>query len=608
MHRLPDYDQILTDISAYIPDGIVDLTQPLHVQVLREALMQLGYPDEFVNEYADSVHKTAVQIQEKKPTSKKLSPKPRPKTNTSGETGAGQEARKKGLDHIAFKYYGKNGKVMFKSSDDKTRLEPLSKDEKAKAQTSVDKKTPKPSGKSSTKPTQKPAVGKEPTAKSSPYLASAEISQGIYHDEYKSITGPNGKNIDVRQVVDEAGQPIDVSTPEGVKKAHKVLTQRLEKFRPQITLAARLLDDDAKLNAFKTKHPDVKKEHLQKWVGEVGEMKALQELLGTGVQAHMLTASAPKNDIVAFIGDQQRGLKMAFYSVKSTKQGEEPNQLGANVRKDINGYLSDTENQDIPVKIGDQEYGVNAIDYVNMTMDIKSHFFKELSRGHVGRDGVDINGIDPSKLMPSYKDEVVKLGGKRVGFLKQGDFLKNRKVTDEDVKAILDNPNVDQAMIKEYQRLHLPIKNYEGTKQLLRTQITNMMGKGDVSLAHLATWLENNTAEAMEKTGANAQPASDLIAFHMNTKSGFDDSSIGIITAEAAKQEYEKKYGDLTKLTGMDKVKKVVGLSQRSRGVGDVKTGKGYIDPIDNGTPTVNLIHREVGIPDYVKSVQTSQP
>jgi len=605
MSKTIDYDQVLTDVSAYIPDGIVDFTNPTHIRVLREALVELGLDEEFINEYSNGIYQVATQLHEKKPSAKL---KARPKTTNKGETGAGAEARKKRLDHIAFRYYGRDGKVLFKSSEDKTRLEPLTKDEKAKAQASVDKKGGNPGEKPTKTPGQKVPTPKKGERPSAPYLQSAEISQGIYHNEYKTITAPTGKSVEVRQIVDATGQPIDVSTPEGIKQAHTVLTQRLEGYRGKVRLAAVLLDDEAKLTKFKQKHPDVKKEHLQKWIGEVGEMKSLQELLGTGVQAHMLTASAPKNDIVAFIGDQERGLKMAFYSVKSTKQGEEPNQLGANIRKDINGYLHDAEKQDIPVEIAGKQYEVDASDYVNMTMDIKSHFFKEMSRGHVGRDGVDVAQMPKTSFLPGYEKALVKLDGKRRGFEKQGDYLKYKKVGEEDVNNLFDKPEIDQKMIKEYERLGVPVKNYEGTKALLRAQLTEMVRGGDVSLAHLAGWMEKNMGEAMEKTGATAQPSSDLIAFHMNTKTGFDDSSIGIITAEAAAQEYTQKYGDLSKLSGLDKVKKVIGLSQRSRGVGDVKKGAGYIDPIDNGVPTVKLIHREVGISDYVKTIASQKP
>jgi hypothetical protein len=438
---------------------------------------------------------------------------------------------------------------------------------------------------------------------SGPYLQSAEISQGVYHNEYKTITSPDGKSVDVRQVVDAGGQPIDVSTPEGIKQAHTILTQRLEKNRDKVRLAAILLNDKAKLEKFKLKHPEVKKEHLQKWIGEVGEMKALQELLGAGVQAHMLTASAPKNDIVAFIGDQQRGLKMAFYSVKSTKQGEEPNQLGANVRKDVIGYLHDAEKSDIPIEVSGQQYEVNATDYVNMTMDIKSHFFKEMSRGHVGRDGVDVSNMKKSEFLPGFEKTITKLDGKRRGFSEQGDFLKYKKLEEKDINALFDNGDIDQKMIKEYERLGVPVKNYAGTKALLRAQLTEMVRGGNTSLASLTGWMESNMGEAMEKIGANAQPSSDLITFHMNTQTGFDDSSVGIVTAEAQREEFTNKYGDLSKLSGIDKITKIMGLSQRSRGVGNAKNGTGEIDSIDNSKPTVKLIHREIGIPKYVAAI-----
>lgn len=139
MAKTLDYDQILTDVSAYIPDGIVVFTNPEHIRVLKEALHELGFDQDFINEYTTNAYDVALQLEKRPaPPKKPAVRKPRPKTTNQGETGASAEARQKGLEHIAFRYYGKDGKVMFKSSDDKSRLEPLSDEEKAKAQQSVD--------------------------------------------------------------------------------------------------------------------------------------------------------------------------------------------------------------------------------------------------------------------------------------------------------------------------------------------------------------------------------------------------------------------------------------------------------------------------------------
>ena len=186
--RTPDYDQILTDVSAYIPDGIVNFTNAEHIRVLQDALIELGFDHAFINEYSTNIYDVAVRIQEKFPFFGKSKPLHKPDTNTQGETGASQEARKKGLEHIAFRYYGKNGEVMFKSSEDKSRLEPIKPEEKDQIQAKVDTNSEKQktSGPSKEQP---PQSGEKPV-------------------ERQTIRTPDGVKDKTLKPIDSVRQPV----------------------------------------------------------------------------------------------------------------------------------------------------------------------------------------------------------------------------------------------------------------------------------------------------------------------------------------------------------------------------------------------------------------
>ena len=105
MSKMPDYNQVLIDVSAYIPDGIVDFTNPLHVKVLRESLREMGFGSEFINEYSNNIHQAAIKIKETK-------------------SPAAKQADKEGLTFIGWGYWAKDDPkiAVAKSSPDGKRL------------------------------------------------------------------------------------------------------------------------------------------------------------------------------------------------------------------------------------------------------------------------------------------------------------------------------------------------------------------------------------------------------------------------------------------------------------------------------------------------------
>jgi hypothetical protein len=210
MGKKLDFEQILTDVSAFIPDGIVDFTNPLHVKALREALVELNLSEEFINELSIGTQQSAVKLQEKKPQPKpkRTATQHRPKTSAAtGETGAAKQARQKGLEHIAFSYYGKNGEVMFKSSEDKQRLVPLTDKEKAAAQQKTDAEGGKKP--STEKGTEKPApqqkVAKDPAK--SPVFNQPVSPNKQFYAKNKGVLATNKPFVGIDSIVKNPKYP-----------------------------------------------------------------------------------------------------------------------------------------------------------------------------------------------------------------------------------------------------------------------------------------------------------------------------------------------------------------------------------------------------------------
>jgi hypothetical protein len=95
-----DMEDIFVSIAAYdVPDGRVDITNQKHLSILKEALSERGYSDEFINELATNL--MTVRLSET-------------------DSPAAKQAKRQGLTYIGHGYWAKsnNAKVAVARSDE----------------------------------------------------------------------------------------------------------------------------------------------------------------------------------------------------------------------------------------------------------------------------------------------------------------------------------------------------------------------------------------------------------------------------------------------------------------------------------------------------------
>jgi hypothetical protein len=252
------------------------------------------------------------------------------------------------------------------------------------------------------------------------FSKKSEISENMVSDSGRTL--PNGTK--VRDILDEGGNPIDVKTSEGRKKASEVIQKRLESFDAKIKEAIENFSSGVE---------------VKKWLGEVGEMSALVQILEQDVEAYLLTDSERKNDIVFVKSNGEEGaLDTGYLSVKTTLQGEQVNKLGANCKADLD-KLSESAKPIFESTVNGKAFNLKPTNVLGSIIDIKSGFFAKFSI----RDGVEkakegkLTKVNPERHPNVSSEDTIDINGVTY-FKDQSSYLKNTSLNEEEINEFFD--------------------------------------------------------------------------------------------------------------------------------------------------------------------------
>jgi len=476
------------------------------------------------------------------------------------ESKASEEAKRRGLKHKGFgRYADKSGTIVAKS--EKGRLVPVKKKVKPKKKKAAKIKHPS---------------GLKKFKKTSDFRHKAEIADDIISSETFTITRGKKKEeqeFEVRAVVGADGEPINTSTKKGRKKAVKVLNERIEAARPKMIAAAGMARGRGKTI-------------VKKWLGEVGELIALRDLLESGVEAYLLPDSVPKNDIlvISYTG-KQRKLTAQWLSVKTTFAGEESNKRGSNALPDFEHVLGDKT-----IKIGKKE--VHAVEYFRDMMEFLGGLWRKYSEGHVGTKHVYSDGIKRSDLLK----KPIKLPNGEKGYINHREFMRARRVSEDDVNHF----------VKQFEDVFNPviIKDIQ-KKAVKRIQ----KSKGKFNLLDLTNMMREVAGNLLEKTNSTWSQGSDVMTFRFNTETGAGKNAVTVAQAETVTEytiKVQEELGNLRRrkdgtIRGIDQVNHLFGLRFGTRALGDKKDKRGYLGRLVNTSATTPVLPIEKPISEYVK-------
>jgi hypothetical protein len=419
-------------------------------------------------------------------------------------------------------------------------------------------------------PSVRPTQGKQaasPSSEESDPRWRANTAMGNLFTASPQVIRRGDRDISVRQIIDPAtGTPIDASTPEGRTRAVQVLDSHIQQLNPQVKEAAAFLS--------KKRKDKSKASQVNKWLGNVGELAALRELLAADTETYLLPDSAVKNDILVIRNDKERGLSLVEISVKSST-GKKVGSRGANARAQLHSSVEGKQ-----VTRNGKTY--NATDAVDAEMVAYSQFMRFLSEKHIRADGVQ--NTEDDNIFDQEVIERIKSG--ELG--PQSGFMQARKITSDDIKAFRESPL--------YIKLMSSSKNSDEVKELINQTLDRLESKADetddMRMSAIGDVLTDGLVDIFDETGSNVSFESDLVAVSFSEDAGVGD--VRITPSGCMRQRARERYGDLDNMDKREQFSVLGGFRLGTRGLGGKKTAAGgYLGAIINFAPPVDLIKDE---------------
>jgi hypothetical protein len=395
------------------------------------------------------------------------------------------------------------------------------------------------------------------------YMSKSSASAGIVGSLESTKDNPNPnpmglpvrdeKPLQVRYIMD-GDTPVDVREPAGRKRAVEIINARLTEIQ-DITIQA-CKDFTGNIQA-------------QKWLGEVGELYALREILDgeDGREAYLMPDSKAESDLV-IIGRREvttedtviTDLTVVEISVKSSTK-EEVGQRGANARAPILRML-DGKNITLP-GVGE----VSASSAASIVYDMREQL------GYFLTDDVAVKEPGKKKrqlqLLPSgsleiprakqldrftpqyqtdYRNNTVYNGVPTRE--NQGYFERSRLVGADDVDAF-------KARLTAHIAKNYPAKDQEKQIQIMEHYLSKLKKEVEANpnytLAELRNFLMENVGEISDNTNppTDAIIQSDLVGLKFDATNGKPTVSVARADAvrqcidDAEKAARNKKVGDV---------------------------------------------------------------
>lgn len=552
----PNFEEILTELSYRVDEGVVDLRKPAHMSELILVLNEHGISN--ATELAESAGLVFGQLVE-------------------------IEFKNK-ADFIAY-----NNEHEMRPA---TRVKIANKTTTVGNETATSKQdTPKPE-----KPS-RPVVDTDELTKL--YAQKSEITKGIVSTEHTEL--PNGTK--VRQLLDTNGNAVDVSTDSGRKAAVAILTERLDGVSEKTLKAIDNFNNTT--------------ETVKKWLGEVGELQALKQLLELNTEAYLLTDSERKNDIAVVdrSGDSDN-LNIGFISVKSTQGESGVNALGANCKADYSKLTSKGDDT-FSTTISGAEVELNPSQVIGSTIDIKSGIFKKFSI-NANIKKVKLSDGKLAKLpeydrerngdVPSDKLEVVN--GKTY-FRKQSGYLQHTRFTKKDADEFFNDEATDR-FLTNLDPKNNSIKDTSDRKKIkayikdrIVTDIVEMELAGKVySLADLNKSVYAIIGETFELAHVPIGATGDTMA--ISFKKGSTTPNVSVIRKEDADESIQDCQNSNKNIKDnrerrMGMVVNCLKMSSRTRALPSTG-GRFILDGIDNLNGRMSDIKKAISLPHYLKA------
>jgi hypothetical protein len=451
-------------------------------------------------------------------------------------------------------------------------------------------------------------------------LRANDITDGIFSESTTIKLGPDQISTGIRQLLDPiTGQAVDVSTPAGRQQAIKILDERLEKFRADGTIKQVC---DALTNK---ETPTGERTALRKWLGNLGEIGGLRDILASGHEAYLYSDSNPKNDIVTLVecsdgSEAHRDIRVTAISTKSTS-GKKVGRIDASALV----YIMDSvAGKMIRLPGRGRDFNFKAENVAQALFGMQKRIYSTATRGDI-KKGEKFGGSQrlikvDSDRRKNYDEETLQRAEEQSASAKserdpggQRTLISARKITPEEVLQWFRN---DKSPV--YQKLLMDMTkimdgNTDGATKLIGLLSSRLQKRvetsSDFRLNDFDDWMTSEIANILDAPHQETGEPSQLVFQSDMMISTFDGDKgyvgCAMVNGETMTERVENKYGNLSNMDTTEKMQNVLGWVMNPRGVGlDTKEG-GYCDPMQRAVPPLKLLKKTdyKSVDKFMKSV-----
>lgn len=446
-----------------------------------------------------------------------------------------------------------------------------------------------------------PAVEPDKVAQVAPSAETRSVEvMGNLFDKVTTITRGN-QSIDVRVITNpETNEAYDISDPTQRALAVEVLDAHIAELNVKAKAVAKRLSQKNVSSS--------EKQQLRKWLGNMGEVCGLRDILHAGGEAYLYADSHPKNDIaVVFNYEAEADIREIMVVGVSTKSSA-GSQGGRKESSSLPFVIESVEGK--MIKLGDDD--VYAEDAAVALYAIHKLIYSSTTRGYVKRGtnyneermfvvsekAIEAGKFDVDKLREAQAEQQAAAQRKEPGGQKK--FVESRILSAEDIDTTFDKSSraYGRIVAKVMKSMGVPKDDNEGIMKAtrivdfyvdrIRQGISQSTETNPYRLSNTNDMLTDEVISMLEQTNSNFSFESDLMTATFDAATGY--RGIEIVPSEVMNQRARDKYGDISKMSKREQLLVLANWTFNTRGLGLSSKAGGYIDILARVSPPLEIL------------------
>jgi hypothetical protein len=428
---------------------------------------------------------------------------------------------------------------------------------------------------------------------------SVEVMGGLFN-KVTTITRGN-QSIDVRVVTNpKTKETYDVSDPTQRALAVEVLDAHIAQLNIKAKAIAKRMSQKGVSKS--------EKQQLRKWLGNMGEVCGLRDILHAGGEAYLYADSHPKNDIaVVFNYESEADIREIMVVGVSTKSSAGA-QGGRKESSSLPFVVESVEGKTI--KLGDDD--VYAEDAAVALYSIHKLIYSSTTRGYVKRGtnykeermfevperAIEAGKFDVNKLREAQAEQ--QAAAKRGEAGGQKKFVESRILSMEDIDTTFDKSSraYGRIVAKVMKSMGVSKDDNEGIMKAsrivdfyvdrIKQGVAQSTETTPYRLSNTNDMLTDEVVSMLEQTNSNFSFESDLMTATFDAAMGY--RGIEIVPSEVMNQRARDKYGDISKMSKREQLLTLANWTFNTRGLGLSSKAGGYIDVLARVSPPLEVL------------------